>query len=371
MARSVNPKRKNAKGFFILLLLIGIGTGGYYLWKQRAALAAGKPVELKRFEKEQPLMGTIAGLTVYAESQEKADSAFKAAFARGDEINRVASDYLADSELTLFNETPAETWSAASEDLLTMVAYGLELADLTSGAFDPTLGTMTHLWRETKRAGALPSAATLDGVRADAGWELVEADLKNGRLRRLRAGVRLDLGGIGKGYAADEMLKAVERLGIRSALVVVGGDVRCGQAPPGEEGWVVGLNDIDNQLEATITVSDCGVSTSGDLQQFVDIDGRRYSHIVDPDTGLGLNDSLLCTVVARNSMMADTLATTGCVNPTFFKDLKASTGIHSRILSAEQSQISRGFPRRTPILEEVEPTGQDSLEGSVSQSMGE
>ena len=134
-----------------------------------------------------------------------------------------------------------------------------------------------------------------------------------------------------------------------SALILIGGDVRCGAAPPEKEGWSVGLLDYEGELTSTMTVSECAVSTSGDLQQFVEVDGQRYSHIIDPVTGLGTTDSLLATVVAQNGLMADPLATAACVDPTFFKELSPSTNIHSRILSGSQQQVSNGFPALAPI----------------------
>ncbi|MGJ8725074.1 MAG: FAD:protein FMN transferase [Roseibacillus sp.] len=322
----------------------------FYLEQKKNYLEEPPVIVLDRYQAQKSLMGTMASVTVYADSAENADDAIAAAFIRGEEINQIASDYLPDSELTRFNAAEAGKWLPASEDLLTMVAYGLELADLTNGSYDPTLGSMTHLWRETKEAKKLPSTETLDLARELSGWELVEVDLKTEKIRKFKDGIRLDLGGLAKGYAADQMLEVLKSKGMPSALILVGGDVRCGQAPPKKAGWSVGLQDFKNELSATMLVSDCAISTSGDLQQFVDIEGRRYSHIIDPSTGLGTTDSLLATVVAQNGLMSDPLATAACVDPTFFSGLSPSTDIHSRILSSSHQQVSSGFPALEPIL---------------------
>ena len=311
-------------------------------------------VVLDRYQAQKELMGTMASVTVYAGSREEADEAIAAAFARGEEINQVASDYLPESELSRFNAAGADTWIQASEDLLTMVAYGEELAKLTNGAYDPALGEMTRLWRETKASGDLPSAKVLDDARELSGWELVEVDLKTEMIRKLKEGVRLDLGGLAKGFAADQMLAVFEKKGMPSALILIGGDVRCGEAPPEKEGWTVGLLDYDGNLTSEMTVSNCAVSTSGDRQQFVEIEGQRYAHIIDSATGMGTTDSLLATVVAQNGLMADPLATAACVDPTFFRELSPSTSIHSRILSGTQQQVSSGFPSLIPIQAEGE-----------------
>ena len=351
MPEPLPPKRKKPKAFLILIIALLAGGIGWYFWdKNEDQPRTERLVELKKFKAERPLMGTLATITIFAESSEQANSAFEAAFARGEEINQVASDYLPNSELTLFNTAQVDEWQDTSNDLLTMVSYGLELAELTEGSYDPTLGTMTHLWRETKKARKLPKAATIDSARALAGWELIEADFENHRLRKRKDGVRLDLGGLAKGYASDVMLEALNKQGIQRALVAVGGDIRCGDAPPEEEGWTVGLKDKNNNLVSTILVKNSAVSTSGDLEQFVEINNRRYSHIIDPASGLGLTDSLLATVVAPNGLMADPLGTAACVNPRFFSNLPASIEIHSRILSSEKEQISKGFPNLTPYL---------------------
>lgn len=355
MPTSSPPKRKKTKFFFILLLLTVLGFAAKWYFDRKAEGAFEQPnVVLERFQEQKELMGTMATITVYAESKEQAQAAIAKAFVRGDEINLVASDYLPKSELTLFNSAAADIWHPASKDLLALVAYGLELAELTDGTYDPTLGTLTHLWRETKKAAELPSVATIDQALALSGWELIEVQLQTQQIRKLKEGVRLDLGGLAKGYAADQMLEVLEKYSLRKALIVIGGDVRCGQAPPNKEGWTIGLKDYRGELSEVITVADCAVSTSGDLQQFVEIEGRRYSHVLDPTTGLGMADSLLATVVAQNGLMADPLATAACVNPVYFNKISPSTAIHSRILSVDQQQVSPGFPHITPYSQEEE-----------------
>lgn len=352
MPTPIRPKKKKAKIFLFLLLLISLGGVGLWLfWSKNPEhfIIEEEPVVLQRFHEEKGLMGTKVAITVYAESPEQAHQAIAEAFARGEAINQVASDYLPNSEITRFNASQSGVWFPASEDFLTMVAYGLELADLTNGAYDPSLGSLTHLWRETKKAGKLPATETLDEARAQSGWEKIEIDLKEEKLRKTVDGLRLDLGGLAKGYAVDEMLEVLQLRRLPNALVVAGGDVRCGLAPPDKEGWTIGLKDYQGAINEMMTVKDCAISTSGDLQQFVDIEGRRYSHIVDPATGLGMTDSLMATVVAKNGLMSDPLATAACIDPRFFSELSPATDIHSRILTREKQQISPQFPSLVPL----------------------
>lgn len=348
MEKSLTSNARKAKIFSLFLLLALVGGGGaFFLW-QREKLGSEEAVVLERFQAERSLLGEVARVTVYAESAEAAELAFASAFARGEEVERVTSRSLPGSEVNRFNDLEGEVWFEASEDLLTLVAYGLELADLTEGAYDPTLGTLTELWRGSKESGQLPTTEALDRARGSAGAERVELDLERGRIRKLKGGLQLDLTGSAKGYAGDVMLEVLRRHQIRSAMVSIGSDVRCGSAPPGQAGWTMGLRNLAGEMVAEMTVADCAVATSGDWTQFVEIAGKRYSHIVDPWSGLGATDSLVATVVAKNGLMADPLATAACVNPLFFRDISSSTEIHSRIVSSQHQQLSGGFPPLAP-----------------------
>ncbi|MBM3853126.1 MAG: FAD:protein FMN transferase, partial [Verrucomicrobia bacterium] len=125
------------------------------------------------------------------------------------------------------------------------------------------------------------------------------------------AGMQLDLGGIAKGYAADEALAVLARLSLPHAMVAAGGDLALGDAPPGAPGWKVELAPFGRPSSdaLTVVVANAGVSTSGDVEQFVEIAGIRYSHVVDPRTALGLTVPIAVTVIAPHAAIADGLAT--------------------------------------------------------------
>src|SRR5207244_2213927 len=126
----------------------------------------------------------------------------------------------------------------------------------------------------------------------------------------LKAGMQLDLGGIAKGYSADEALAVLKQQGIPRALVAAGGDIAVSGPPPDAEGWTIGiapLEDPNQKPSRYLLLHDAAVSTSGDAEQYVEIDGKRYSHIVDPRTGIGLVGRQSVTVVARHGIMADSL----------------------------------------------------------------
>jgi thiamine biosynthesis lipoprotein len=135
---------------------------------------------------------------------------------------------------------------------------------------------------------------------------------------KLAENMRLDLGGIAKGFAADGMLDILHQHKITCASVIAGGEIVLGDPPPDKEGWEVTLMTLDTESAITpakITRANCAISTSGDLYQAVTIDGQRYSHIVDPSTGLGLTRRISATVIGPNVTLTDALATAFCVNP--------------------------------------------------------
>ena len=256
-----------------------------------------------RYQASEPHMGTLVSITLYAESPDDAQRGFNAAFARIEELNRILSDYDPQSELARVCALETQL----SPDLLVVIDYAQKLASDTKGAFDITVGPLTSLWREARRAKLLPSKADLAQALQRSGYRKLK--LENGRLHCAVAGMQLDAGGIAKGYAADEALKIIRRTGIRSALVAMSGDIVCGDAPPGKPGWKVGVQ------KEMMTLTNAAVSTSGDEFQHVVLNGIRYSHIIDPRTGMALRNSKSISVIGHKGIETDALATALSVAP--------------------------------------------------------
>jgi thiamine biosynthesis lipoprotein len=210
----------------------------------------------------------------------------------------------------------------------------------------------------------MPDPARLAEARALVGYHKLHLDAAERTVRLDHPGMQLDLGGIAKGYAADRAIELIRLEGIASALVAAGGDVVVSAAPPGSRGWrvaVAPLTKSSAQRPRRLLLNNAAVSTSGDAEQFVEIDGKRYSHIVDPRTGIGLLGRRSVTVIADDGVTADSLATAVCVlGPV--KGLKLvdrTPGTTASLVIAEGRRIrriqSRGFPaarkapgRRTP-----------------------
>lgn len=262
-------------------------------------------------------MATTFRISLHAETKAQAEAAADAAFKRIAALNAVFSDYEPNSELMQLCSTGPNKPFKASDDLFALISSSLEFARLTEGALDITCGNLTHLWRRTKRTHKLPPADRLQQALAATDWRAVRLDDKARTITLLKTGMLLDLGGIAKGYAADAGLRVLREHGLTRALVMAGGDIAIGDPPPGEDAWEIKLRQFASAAPeenlATVRLHNCGVSTSGDLYQFTEIDGVRYSHIVSPQTGLGLTERIACSVIAPNCMTSDALDTAICV----------------------------------------------------------
>ena len=261
-------------------------------------------------------MGVAARVVFFAQDEAAARQAERAVYARLNHLDAVMSDYRKDSELMLLCSREAGVWHEVSDDLCTVLWWAKDLADLSSGAFDPTVGPTVRLWRAARRSGEMPDACELEAARQVTGHELMEVDVATRRVRLAAPGMSLDLGGIGKGFAADEALRTLAELGIASALIDLGGDITVSHPPPGEAGWRVRVeagNQTQPEEAFNFILSHASIATSGDREQFVIIAGERFSHIIDPRNGHALTHNAAATVIARSGTLADALASAACV----------------------------------------------------------
>jgi len=271
--------------------------------------ATPRQAALERYEFQQPEMGMPFRIVLYARNQAEANAAASGAFARIKQLNDIMSDYDPDSELSRLSRTSGQGHEVAvSADLWFVLERAQALAEETDGAFDVTVGPFVNLWRRARRQHELPPASKLEQARKAVGYRHVRLNPKTHSVELLVPDMRLDLGGIAKGYAVDEALRVLRQAGIRSALVEGGGDVGVSDSPPGRSAWRFELAplDITNAPPAAyLLLKNMAISTSGDLNQRLEIDGKRYSHIVDPHTGIGLTDHSLVSVIAPTSITAD------------------------------------------------------------------
>jgi thiamine biosynthesis lipoprotein len=283
------------------------------------AIASSAAEPLQRFETTSVHMGTEWRIALYAKDKPTAEKASKAAFARVAELERVMSDYKNDSELMklcLANDGNPGEPRKVSTDLFDVLEKAQRIAAASEGAFDPTIGPVVKLWRTARKTKQIPDAKELAAAKELVGHSMMKPDAKERSVAMAKAGMRLDLGGIGKGYAADAVLKVLKGQGIASALVAASGDITVSDAPPGKPGWVVEIAPLEKaEAPRRLLLANASVSTSGDLFQFVEIAGVRYSHVLDPKTGLGLTGRRSATVIAREGWLADSLTKAASVMP--------------------------------------------------------
>jgi thiamine biosynthesis lipoprotein len=276
---------------------------------------AGEAGAPRRFVFRQPHMGTEFHIVLYTSDEATARRASDRAFARVAELNAILSDYDPDSELMRLCAQAGGPPVPVGDDLFRVLERALAIAERSGGAFDPTIGPVGRLWRRARRTHRLPDPDDLRRAMERVGYRKVRLDSERRTVQLLMPGMKLDLGGIAKGYAADEALDVLRREGVARAMVAAAGDITAGDPPPGADGWRVAVAALKAPGERvgpspTLLMAGRAVSTSGDAEQFVEIDSVRYSHILDPHTGIGVRGRSSATVVAPDGTTADVLATT-------------------------------------------------------------
>lgn len=282
-----------------------------------ALLAVGHVVaadpSLQKFVFEKAEMGVPFRLTFYALNEAAAQSAAKAAFARVEVLNSIFSDYDPDSELSrLLHSAPGRP-IPVSDRLWRILDDSRKMSEQSGGAFDVTVGPLVNLWRRARRKRELPATAELEEARQRVGYRKLRFDPEKKTVELRRGEMRLDLGGIAKGVAVDAALAVLKENGITSALAAASGDIGASNPPPGKRGWRVEVAALDTPgapIARHVWLSNSAVSTAGDTFQHVVINGVRYSHIIDPRTGIGLTDHTLVTVLGPTCAITDSLETT-------------------------------------------------------------
>jgi|CXWL01.1.fsa_nt_gi thiamine biosynthesis lipoprotein len=251
-------------------------------------------------------LGMEVRLVLHAD-QATAETAARAAYARIAELEQILSDWRPTSEVRRLTDRPG-AWVAVSPELFEVMARALTMSRESGGAFDPTVGPLVALWREARRTGVAPADSAVRRALRVVGWQRIALDPARHRVRAGRAGIRIDLGGIAKGWILGEAQRTLRHHGISAMLLEAGGDLLLGGAPPGRAGWEVSV--ATPHGDSTLVLHDIAVSTSGPSAQHVVIGGVSYSHVIDPRTGRPLTTALETTVLHADPATADALSTT-------------------------------------------------------------
>jgi len=306
--------RKNRMGKKIWHILIAAAAASLV-----AALCflAGRAKQVEGDRGYRLVMGTFARIVAIAADSTIVDKAIEAALSEIQSVDTLMSDYKSDSEISRVNRDGFIRAVAVSEPTYEVLKRSVEFSKLTGGAFDITVGPLVDLWHSAKKKNTVPSKEELAAAKAKVGFEKLILDDQQQTARFAVEGMRLDLGGIAKGYAVDKAIEAMQKAGVVGGMVDIGGDLRCfGKPPKGKNKWLIGLqnpkvnkNTDESDLLLILKLDSASVVTSGDYQQFVLIEGKRYSHIINRDTGVSAEGLSSVTIITDNATGADALAT--------------------------------------------------------------
>lgn len=248
-------------------------------------------------------------IVLYAADDSTARAAARAAFRTMADLEDIFSDYREHSELRRL-EARTGQWTTVSAPLFNVLSLALDVARATEGAYDPTVAPLVAVWRRARVAGELPDPTSLDEARRLVDWRLVRLDTATRAVMLPRDGMRLDLGGIAKGYILHAALDTLRSHSASAALIDAGGDIIAGDPPPRRAGWRIEMPGADPGFAAHARMlANAAVATSGPDFQFVEIDGVRYSHVIDPRTGVAIASPAVSRVIASDAALADALAT--------------------------------------------------------------
>jgi thiamine biosynthesis lipoprotein len=296
-----------------------------------------------RFSFTESKMGAPFTVVFYSNDSVQAARVAKRCFIIVDSFNFIFSDYIDTSELSKLNATAGINGQATrvSPALYDILLKSKKAYELSEGAFDITMGPLSKLWRKSRKQHLFPNDVTVKSVRNLIGFDKLIIDTVNQTAKLTQIGMQLDLGGIAQGYVAQKIIDFLHTQGINNALVNASGDIVMSGAPVDKKGWVIGVNvpeTTDELLTQKLVLQNISVTTSGDAYQFIEKDGKRYSHIIDPTTGYGVTSQRNVTVIAADGTTADWLATACSILP-IKKAKKLASFLGAEVLIAE---VKRG-----------------------------
>lgn len=270
--------------------------------------------DLDRFTYHSNHMGTQFTIIIYSDEEELAEKGANAVFEYVEEMNRIMSNYIKDSELNQLSGLSGSNQAMIiSKPLFEVLSTSKEISERTNGAFDVTIGPLSRAWRMTRMMPKpeIPDQKELDELLQSVGYQYIQMNETDNSVILEKEDMELDLGGIAKGYVAEKGMNLLNEMGLPYALVDTGGDITLGNPPPGRDFWEVAVPMKKGENErghVRLALKNQTVTTSGDMFQYVVIDGKRYSHILDANTGLGATLQLQATVISKSGMDADAYA---------------------------------------------------------------
>lgn len=255
-----------------------------------------------------PLLGTEVEISAWGKD---AAAAVAAAFAEVERVHNTMSRFREGSDAWNINTSEAGQMVAVSECTFRLIEESIRISEMTDGAFDITILPLMAMWRTARRQDELPADEEIAAVRTLVNWRYIMLDTVNFAVGLEKAGMGIDLGGIAKGYAVSMAVAALEKYGIKSAMINAGGDIYLLGKPPQREWWRIGIEDPRKKGEifASLDLRDEAVVTSGDYRWYFIIDDQRFHHIIDPRSGFPVEKMQSVTIVAPDATFADGLST--------------------------------------------------------------
>lgn len=283
-------------------------------------------------------MGAPFTIVFYTDDTLQANHLAKECFKLVDSFVFIFSDYIDSSELCKLSATAGSNSSVnLSPAMFDILVQSKKAFNKSEGAFDITIGPLSKIWRKSRKEKQFPAGENIKTAKKSIGFDKLLLDTQNKKATLTHPGMQLDLGGIAQGYIAQKIIDFLASQQIRHALVNVSGDIAASKAPPGLKGWTVGINIPESAytlLPRTLLMQNKAVTTSGDVYQFTEHKGKRYSHIIDPRTGYGITNQRNVTAIANDGTTADWLAT-ACSILSVKKAKRLAAQLGAEILIAE------------------------------------
>jgi len=263
--------------------------------------------ELQRVHEIHFQMGTFLAFTVWHDDDKLARRVIRDAVEEVHRLDRILSNYAADSDLSRLNQAAGRGPQTVPNELYDLLRLSRRMSEVTDGLFDVTVGGLMTFWRDHATSQQIPSKTDLVKVVADTGYQQVVL-LEHNRIEILRAATQIDFGGIGKGFAIDRAAARLKQSGIKSALINFGGSsiIAIG-TPPNGTGWEVGVKDPDADVHTKLMLHDQALATSSSMGRVWQLGRKTYGHLVNPQTGMPMTINRTATVIARNAAIAEAL----------------------------------------------------------------
>lgn len=263
------------------------------------------------FKKKKSLLGSPFEITVVATDSVQANQFVNMAFDEVTRIEHLISDWIPTTQISKVNQQAGIAAVKVDLEVFELVERALKISKLTDGAFDISYASMDKIWKFDGSMKTMPTEEAIKKSVAKVGYEHILLDANNTTIFLEKEGMKLGLGGIGQGYIADKIKVLLQKNGCTSGLVNVSGDINTWGKQPNGADWSVGIvNPMNkNKVFATFPLYDSAVETSGSYEKYVTFNGKRYSHIIDPRTGYPATGIVSVSVFAKQTELADALAT--------------------------------------------------------------